>query len=69
MKYFFRLLAVMPALCVGIQTVLLFVIAMDYHWCILPCFFSLLATIILLDNVDNIADSLKSIAKNMAALW
>lgn len=69
MKYFFRLLAVMPALCVGIQTVLLFVVSLDYHWCIILCLFSLLATIILLDNVENIANNLEKIVKNVAALW
>lgn len=69
MKYIFRLLATMPAVCVAAQTVLAFVVAIDYHWYVIPCLFSLLATVILFDNVENIANNLEKIVKNVAALW
>ena len=52
MKYIIRILASLPALCVGLTALFMFVMSFDYHWLIIPAILNGFAMAILLDNLE-----------------
>lgn len=53
MKYIIRALASLPALCVGLTALFMFVMAFDYPLLIIPAILNGFAMAILLDNLEH----------------
>lgn len=65
MKYLIRIIAILPALSVGLTACILFAFAFDYHWLMLPCITNLVAFIILLDKYE---ETVKDLVKFIQVL-
>ena len=61
MKYIIRILAILPALSVGIALVLLFAIAFDYPYLVLLLCPMAIAFVILLDRYEDTVVSLRNL--------
>ena len=58
MKYIIRILASLPALCVELTALFMFVMSFDHHWLIVPAILNGFAMAILLDNLEYITRGL-----------
>lgn len=66
MKYIFTILAFIPALSVGISSVILFFLSEEYIWLMIPSVFNLIGFTYLLDNTENIERNMKELFKLLA---
>jgi hypothetical protein len=65
MKYIIRFISYLPALGVGISSVLEFAMAFDYKWLLMLSICNIIAFIYLLENTENIAANLTRFCKIM----
>lgn len=65
MKYFFQFLSFLPALAVGMSSVILFMLCYSYKWMIVPCIFNVIGCVYLMDNTGNIYDNILQLFRRL----
>lgn len=63
MKYCIRIIAILPALTIGIISIILFVLAFDYKWLIVPCITNSIGFVMLLDKYEESVKDLINLIK------
>ena len=61
MKYFFRLIAAIPAFCVGISSMIMFFFMLEHKLLLIPLMGCIFGFIYLLDKVEDMADELADV--------